>query len=157
MLGSFQKGGIVMVGLVIFSLVVAVVAGLAQYIGARAKQPVFRGDASRFVRDVTFIDGTIVGTSEAMIWSWEILNVGRVVWDRRYLAVSRVSSPTIDRRAIQKLQIPRTQPGQAVILEVVVIAPQIPGRYRIEFKMVDDGNLLLLPNQTPLYKEFTVK
>lgn len=146
-----------MTGLVIFSLVAAVVAGLVQYIAARAKQPVFRGDASRFVRDVTFNDGTIVGTGEAMIWSWKVLNAGRVVWDARYLVVNWVSSPAIDRRAIQKLPIPRTQPGQAVILEVVVIAPQIPGRYRIEFKMVDDGNRLLLPNQQPLFKEFTVK
>ena len=49
------------------------------------QQPVYYGDSSRFVRDVTIQDGSSVKRNVQFEKIWEIMNTGRVPWRGRFV------------------------------------------------------------------------
>lgn len=112
-------------------------------------------DGSRFIRDVTFADGTLVTTGQRFHKVWEIANAGEVPWlgrklicqDQNSLLYRKVGNEFV---AVNyslvpdktELLIPETMPGETVTLEVDFVAPSTPAWVASYWKMVDrDGNL----------------
>lgn len=98
-----------------------------------------RGDASAFVRDVTYPDGELVLPGQRFTKTWEMQNVGHVVWEGRLLqcmdeeiVVYSRSGETLHlaqslRPAVSRVAIPTTGPGGVVQLQVELTAPVLPG------------------------------
>lgn len=112
--------------------------------------PIFEGDRSAFVRDVTIPDGTSIPPNKKFRKTWEIQNTGSVVWENRYLArhgphndPNRLISPA-------RVRIPYTPPGARVRISVTFVTPRDPGSQVSEWKMVDQHGRTLLPNQRPV-------
>jgi DNA-binding winged helix-turn-helix (wHTH) protein len=114
-------------------------------------QPVFDGDRSRFIRDVTIPDGSPVFVNEEFVKSWEIQNIGSVPWEGRFL--TRQGPPDHRRRLITpaRVPIPTTLPGQSCIVSTPVKAPSTPGSRDAHWKMTDADGRLLLPNQGEVF------
>lgn len=98
-----------------------------------------RGDRSAFVRDVSFPDGELVLPGQRFVKTWELHNVGQVVWQDRQLrcmdedlviysrseTTLRLAQPLTP--AVRQVLIPITQPGQTVQISVTFTAPNSPG------------------------------
>ena len=114
-------------------------------------QPVFEGDRSRFIRDVTIPDGSTVFVNEEFVKSWEIQNIGSVPWEGRFL--TRQGPANHPRRLITppQVSIPTTMPGQSCIVSTPVRAPSTPGSRDAHWKMTDADGRLLLPNQGEVF------
>ena len=99
-------------------------------------------DASRFVRDVEFVDGTVVAPGERFRKIWEIQNTGGITWERRYLErVGALKGPGLI-KSTKRVPIPTTRPGEVVQLTVELEAPKTEGTSTAGFKMTDqEGNL----------------
>lgn len=106
-------------------------------------------DASRFVRDVEFFDGTTVSPGQQFRKTWEIQNIGKVVWHRRYLqriganrGPGLVESP-------KRVPIKTTRPGEMVQISVILRAPSTEGTPTAKFKMADKDGNLYFPDRYP--------
>lgn len=110
-----------------------------------------RGDHSRFIRDVTIPDGSILAPGEHFEKVWEIQNVGRTTWKHRQLrrvgaceGPGRLTSPPT-------IEIALTPPGRLCLVRVALVAPFEPGSYYAAWKMTDRTGGELLPTQSPLF------
>jgi hypothetical protein len=114
------------------------------------------GDDSRFIGDATYEDGSHVIAGKVFTKIWAIQNVGRVLWEGRYLArIGRADDPTQLRSATRE-PIPTTPAGAIVQVSARLTAPDSPGPYRADFKMVDQQGQVTFPNHDPLYVEVVV-
>ena len=98
-----------------------------------------RRDRTAFLRDVSYPDGALVAPGQRFTKTWELQNVGSVVWEGRLLRCMDedilVYSRTGEqlqlavplRPAARQLLIPTTLPGQAVQLSMDFTAPSSPG------------------------------
>ena len=115
-------------------------------------------DASRFIRDITFADGTMVNTNQRFTKIWEIANVGERPWlgrklvcqDQNSLLYRKVDDTfvAINYSLIPEkteLLIPDTIPGQSVTLEVSFIAPDSPAWVVSYWKIIDSDGELCFP------------
>lgn len=112
----------------------------------------YQFDASGFVRDVTIPDNTIVATGQTFSKTWEIQNVGHVVWQNRSLvcvdqpvtttALVDGVTPPYAARLLKPLQrripIPVAEPGDTVSLSIEFTAPQYPCSVISYWKMMDE-------------------
>jgi DNA-binding winged helix-turn-helix (wHTH) protein len=114
------------------------------------------GDRSRFVRDLTVPDGTIVKVNERFIKRWEIKNVGSVPWVGRFLARLGLTSGPGRLASPERVPIPTTRPGKSCVVEVELVAPRYPGSCYAEWKMVDALGRFCLPRQKGLYVSIDV-
>lgn len=109
------------------------------------------GDRSRFVRDVTIPDGTIMPPGERFEKVWEIQNAGSVVWRNRSLRrIGACSGP--GRITSDPLTaIPLTTSGELCLVRMWLTAPSDSGSYYAAWKMVDDKGNECLPRHRPLF------
>lgn len=114
-------------------------------------EPVHRGDRSRFIGDVSIPDGTKVRAGQRFRKVWEIQNVGTAPWDNRYLAREGPHNDPRRLKSARRVRIPYTLPGERCQIAVNVVAPDEPGSYTAEWKMVDRSGRYLLPNQRPVF------
>jgi UDP-3-O-[3-hydroxymyristoyl] N-acetylglucosamine deacetylase len=113
-------------------------------------QSKYEGDKSRYVKDVTLLDGETFPPNKKIIKTWEIANVGTVSWNgRRLLRIGPCkgfgvinSDPITD--------IPTTQPGNTVQISIEIETPDLQGHYIAEWKMIDENGDLVFPNRKPL-------
>lgn len=124
-------------------------------------------DCSGFISE-TVPDGSVVMTGERFTKTWKIQNMGKTVWENRYL---RWYSPEEDGeedrdkeikgaeilanrlllKPVQaKIPIPVTQPGECVVLSVELIAPSIPAVAICYWKMYDEQDNLCFPEYVGL-------
>jgi len=115
-----------------------------------------RGDKSRFVRDVTIPDGSILAPGEPFEKIWEIQNAGSVAWRGRNLR--RVGTSSGPGRLVSEplTAIPPTQPGRLCLIRLALKAPQQPGTYYAAWKMVDEHGREVFPRQQPLFVNIDV-
>lgn len=115
-------------------------------------------DGSRFIRDVTFADGTLVTTNQRFHKVWEIANAGEMPWlgrklvcqDQNSLFYRKVGDDFV---AVNysllpdktELLIPDTLPGASVTLEVDFVAPATSAWVVSYWKMVDRDGQLCFP------------
>lgn len=115
-----------------------------------------RRDASRFVRDVTIPDGSILEPGEPFEKVWEVQNIGSTPWLGR--ALRRVGTATgkgqLD--SDPTTPIPDTPSGRLCLIRMNLKAPVQPGSYYAEWKMVDSEGRLCFPKQWPLFVRIDV-
>ncbi|MQA77362.1 MAG: hypothetical protein GEV10_02585 [Streptosporangiales bacterium] len=114
--------------------------------------PATPGDASRFIRDVTIPDGTIVKPGRKFQKVWEIQNAGKVAWRDRYLQRLDESLGPTDCRTPRRIPIGNTYPRERVKISVTVTAPSTaPADCMVRWKMVDRSGRQLFPSSRPVY------
>ena len=109
------------------------------------------GDKSRFIRDVTIPDGSILTPGERLEKVWEIQNVGSTPWRDRHLRRVGVCSGPGRLTSDPLTVIPATEPGETCLVRLWLTAPTQPGSYYAAWKMVDERGMECLPKQSPLF------
>jgi len=114
-------------------------------------------DRSRFVRDITMPDGSVVKVKQRFVKQWEIENVGNVPWVDRYLVRQGPAAAPGRLESSERVPIPKTMPGERCVLSVELTAPSTPGSCYAEWKMTDAHGKKSLPDQLPVYISVDVK
>lgn len=115
-------------------------------------------DASRFIRDVTYADGSLVTVNQEFTKVWEIANAGESPWLGRKLVCQDQDSQLYrkvgdDYIALNyslrpnktEIPIPDTMPGNSVTLEVNFTAPNSPAWVVSYWKMIDRDGIICFP------------
>ena len=110
-----------------------------------------QGDRSKFVRDVTVPDGSIVHVGERFEKVWEIQNAGNVFWRGRKLRRSWREHGIGRLRSEATTDIPDTKPGETVLIHIWVTAPPHAGSCFAVWKMIDDTGRECFPKLTGLF------
>lgn len=113
--------------------------------------PIEKGDRSSFGSDITIPDGAKVVVNSRFTKTWEIRNIGSIIWKHRYLQRQGPYSGPGRLKSALRVRIPYTEPGQSCRVSVRLTAPPLPGSCYAEWKMVDHEGRVLLPNQKPVY------
>ena len=146
----------VLSAVVAFAVLAVIVAGAAFFKEAPAKapqpSPSLQVDDSVFEGDITYPDGTLVEKGESFEKVWRLRNTGTVEWKDRFLM--RVNEDIC--HAPERVEIPRTPPGQSVDIRVPVRALQRSGTCRLYWKMVDPQGRTLLPAKRPIFLDVRV-
>jgi hypothetical protein len=116
-----------------------------------AHGPVYSGDKSRFVRDVTCPDGSEVLAGKPFAKVWELENTGTVPWKSRFLQREGSEAAPGKLKSPKRVPIPDTRPGQQCVIKVDLVAPDQPGLCYAEWRMIDEDGNYLLPTYQPLY------
>lgn len=149
-----NAGGLAAV--VVFAILATVAASAAFFKGRPAKapqpSPAFQVDDSVFEGDITYPDGTLVEKGSSFEKVWRLRNTGTVEWKDRFLM--RVNEDIC--HAPERVEIPRTPPGQSVDIRVPVRALQRSGTCRLYWKMVDPQGRTLLPAKRPIFLDVRV-
>jgi hypothetical protein len=116
-----------------------------------APGPLYVGDRSEFVRDVTLPDGSRVPIGRKLKKTWEIRNAGLVPWTARYLTRQGPHDDPRRLRSLRRIRVPETRPGGACRLSLTIETPLQPGSYTAEWKMTDAEGRHLFPNHDPLF------
>jgi hypothetical protein len=109
-------------------------------------------DDSKFEKDVTYPDGTVVQAGESFDKTWRIRNAGDVPWHDRYL--TRMNDTPC--KAPKRVGIGPVAPGETVDITVRVRAAGSPGRCKIYWKMTDEDGTPLLAGKRPIFLDVTV-
>lgn len=117
------------------------------------QQPLYFGDSSRFLRDVTILDGSSVKRNVQFKKIWEIMNTGSVPWRGRSLVLVGASDGAGSLHSPDRIPIPDTEPGHSCQIRVILRAPSKLCSCRAEYKMVDSKGQHVFPNQEPLFVE----
>jgi hypothetical protein len=114
-------------------------------------EPKYKGDNTRFIRDVTIVDGDSFQPSQRITKTWEIMNNGSQVWEGRSL--KRIGPCDGHGYIISEPEtiIPTTKPGETVQISVEIKTPSLPGHYLAEWKMIDKEGDLTFQNKYPLF------
>lgn len=119
----------------------------------------YQFDASGFVQDVTIPDNTTVLTDQVFTKIWEIQNIGHVDWlGRKMVCVDQnVDIPAVPDQIVAPeprrglvptrhiIDIPKTLPGDSVILSVEFTAPSYPCSLVSYWKMIDENGEICFP------------
>ena len=127
-----------------------------------------RGDRSAFVRDVSFADGELVLPGQRFVKTWELQNVGHVVWAGRLLRCMDDEIVVYGRSgenlhlaqalqpAVREVPIPTTQPGQVVQVSVEFTAPNSPGTVLSYWKSVHADGSFCFPSSRGVWVKVLV-
>ena len=127
-----------------------------------------QGDASAFVRDVTYPDGEFVLPGQRFTKTREVQNVGHVVWDGRLLqcldeeivVYSRCGKTLHRAQGLQPaapcIAIPTTQPGELVQLRVEFTAPLLPGTVLSYWKTIFADGTPSFPDAAGLWVKVVI-
>src|SRR5688572_11722039 len=115
------------------------------------------GDDSTFVEDLTYPDGTKVKAGQTLDKKWKIKNTGSVTWKDRYLVAVESTYGQGDLKTIKKTEVPATKPGETCVIQTTLKAPEVNGKYKVTFKMVDKDGKQCFPNKKGVYIEVVVE
>lgn len=128
----------------------------AQSTGGTGMLPKVEGDSAQFVSDVTLADGTVVGTSDTVKKVWRFKNAGQVPWEQRYLERDH-SSQDQPCDTPERVEIPTTQPGESVDIEVDITTPKQAGRCRVLWTMTNATGEQMFPGGRPVFFDIVIK
>lgn len=160
-----RKGVLVPLSLVIVVALVATVIAVARSGGHPAaahrtgpRPMVYKNDASTFIKDVTYPDGTVVKPDTEFVKIWKLRNSGSVEWRDRYL--QRVDLPIRrdDCTTPERVPVNHTYPRESVQISVPVRTPEkAPVNCKVRWKMVDGAGRVLMPGYRPLFFDVRVR
>lgn len=111
--------------------------------------PTHQGDRAKFVSDITLPDCTRVDPGSTMKKVWRFKNGGSVTWQG--YSLDRVDPQHRNQcQTIEDVQIPRTEPGAIVDIEVEVTTPLEPTFCFVRFKMLDGNGNVAFPGGRPV-------
>lgn len=125
-------------------------------------------DRSAFMRDVTLPDGDAIELGQRFCKTWELQNVGKVVWEGRQLVCMDDEVMIFTRNGerldvasplspdVRRVSIPRTLPGETVQISVWFTAPNIPGSVLSYWKMVHDDGTPCFPDSQGVWVKLRV-
>lgn len=142
----WTRGRLVLLASTTVAMLVA--AGAVYFFQKSPYDPLYAGDFSEFVRDVTIPDGTQVQVSETFTKVWEIENKGSVLWQGRAMRLENSVGGCIPP---PRLTVGTTPPGDRVMVTATVIAATDPGICKIDYKMVDEHDRVVLPGSRPIF------
>ncbi|GAA2720883.1 hypothetical protein GCM10010439_09820 [Actinocorallia aurantiaca] len=152
-----RLNAVVLSAVVAFAMLGVIIAGTAFFKETPAKapkpSPSLQVDDSIFEGDITYPDGTLVEKGESFEKVWRLRNTGTVEWKDRFLM--RVNEDIC--HAPERVEIPRTPPGQTVDIRVPVRALKRSGTCRLYWKMVDPQGRTLLPAKRPIFLDVRVE
>lgn len=122
------------------------------------REPREKKDATKFIRDVTYPDGSFVRAGECITKIWEIANAGDFRWLGRRL-VCQDQGGGLYRRVGEtylpihhalvpertEYEIPDTAPGEAISINIEFAIPDSPAWVASYWKMVDRQGKLCFP------------
>ena len=89
-------------------------------------------DSSKFVKDVTILDGTVKQAGEKFLKTWRIRNTGTRAWGQGYVLAyfkdEQMGGPA-------GVPVPLVQPGEVADISVELAAPLTPGPHRSTWKL----------------------
>jgi Ig-like domain from next to BRCA1 gene len=149
--GSIMATVLVIVAVAAFVSVGPAGSSASLPVQAQNAAPLFDGDGSDWVSDVTIPDGSEVKAESEFVKTWEIRNSGQVPWRGRYL--QREGSFTSPDSCVtaNRVPVPETEPGAPVRISVEVRAPASPGWCQVHWKMVDEDGRILFPGERALF------
>ncbi len=103
------------------------------YYPDRPTPPYVFCDAARFVKDVTYPDGTVVQPGQLIIKTWRLRNVGTCMWNMSY-AIVYFSGDLMGGALAYPLP-GVIAPGQEVDISINLVAPLVSGHARGEWKL----------------------
>ncbi len=121
-----------------------------------SKKPI-RGDNSVFVTE-TIPDGTLMLAGQKFTKTWEMMNVGNMPWENRYMQCMDEEIVTYSRSgaelftlqnlipATTRVPVPYTAPKEHVTVRVEFTAPKKPGVYFSYWKSVFEDGSVCFPN-----------
>lgn len=140
---------------------IAVVRGGGHPAAARRTGPrpmVYKNDASTFVKDVTYPDGTVVKPDTEFVKIWKLRNSGSVEWRDRYLQRIDLPIRRDDCTTPERVPVNHTYPLETVQITVPVRTPEkAPVNCKVRWKMVDANGRVLMPGYRPLYFDVRVR
>jgi len=113
-------------------------------------------DKSRFIRDVTIPDGSIMSPRERFEKVWEIQNVGNTPWIDRVIRRTGVCSGPGRLLSEPHTVVPHTNPGELCLVRMWLIAPKEPGSYYAAWKMLKQNGAESMRLQSPLFVSIDV-
>lgn len=140
----------------VFSLCVLFISGLMliypqKSIDLAATKTIFNlEDDTLFIEDVTIPDGSSIPVNTRFEKIWRVKNIGKVVWEDRYLKRMTPASDLICSSPMM-VPIPETLPGQEVDISVVFETPYLPGSCRTDWKSSDKNGNLHFPEMHGLF------
>jgi hypothetical protein len=110
-------------------------------------------DHSGFVSDVTIPDDTIMKMGEVFEKTWKIQNLGKHIWQNRFLICANSDDKLSHylEPACEKISIKTTEPFETVEITVKFTAPQHPDTYISYWKMHDIVGDLCFPSLSGLF------
>ncbi|MEO3873714.1 NBR1-Ig-like domain-containing protein [Nonomuraea sp. B12E4] len=112
--------------------------------------PLYKGDAAKFIDDVTLSDCTHVGAGKTMTKIWRLKNAGAVPWEGYSLRRLDVTQQADQCQTIADVPIKDTKPGEMVDIQTAVTTPRKPGLCYVRFKMVDASGAVVFPGSRPI-------
>ncbi|MGK5552682.1 NBR1-Ig-like domain-containing protein [Actinomadura kijaniata] len=112
--------------------------------------PARRGDAAKFVADVTLPDCTRVGGGKTVTKVWRIRNTGTVPWKGYSLLRLDLPQRADHCRTEPQVPIDDTRPGETVDIRIDVTTPKKPGLCYVRFKMMNDAGRVAFPGSRPV-------
>ena len=109
-------------------------------------EPLYPGDRSDFVADLTVPDGSRVEPQEKLLKRWRIRNAGKVPWVGRMLRRDGALGGDQIIRSPRDVPIPAAAPGETADIEVEISAPRLPGSVEAYWRMVDEDGRTCFPD-----------
>lgn len=106
------------------------------------------GDRAQFVRYLAARGEPIFAPLQRFTPGWQIRNIGRVTWKRRFLQQVGPRAPLYAAVSQQeRVAVPTTTPGETATIKVPMLAPQLPGESVTYFHMVHEDGSLCFPDR----------
>lgn len=106
------------------------------------------GDRAQFVRYIAARGEPVFEPLQRFTPGWNIRNIGRVTWKRRFLQQVGPQAPLyapVSRE--ERTAVPTTKPGETATIKVPMLAPQLPGESITYFHMVHEDGSLCFPDR----------
>jgi transcriptional regulator with XRE-family HTH domain len=132
-----------------------------------ARKP--RSDLSAFVKDVTFPDGEFVLPKQRFLKTWEVQNVGKVVWENRFLQCADEEIVVYSKTGLelalanglkpvqQRVPVPLTLPGAIASISVEFVAPELSGTVLSYWKSIFEDGTQCFPKSAGLWCKVRVR
>ncbi|XVQ15928.1 NBR1-Ig-like domain-containing protein [Spirillospora sp. CA-255316] len=119
--------------------------------------PAHKGDAAKFIADITLPDCTRVGAGTTVTKVWRLKNSGTVPWEGYSLRRLDLPQRADQCQTISDVPIDDTRPGEMVDIRADITTPKKPGLCYVRFKVVDASGRVAFPGSRPVNFQIIVE